>query len=151
MLAIGRIKIEKKKLQKVITLQHGDSEKINFDDNSFDAVTVAYGVRNFENLQKGLEEMKRVLRPGGMVAILEFSKPKSFPMKQLYNFYFKYILPAFGKIVSKNNEAYTYLPQSVESFAEDTGFLKEMEKAGFKKVKQKRLTYGISTLYSGTK
>jgi demethylmenaquinone methyltransferase/2-methoxy-6-polyprenyl-1,4-benzoquinol methylase len=95
--------------------------------------------------------MNRVMRPDGIVAILEFSKPKMFPMKHLYNFYFKYILPGFGRIVSKNNEAYTYLPESVESFAEDAGFLKVMEEAGFKNVKQKRLTFGISTLYSGTK
>ncbi|HEY9115201.1 MAG TPA: bifunctional demethylmenaquinone methyltransferase/2-methoxy-6-polyprenyl-1,4-benzoquinol methylase UbiE [Bacteroidales bacterium] len=151
MLAVGRKKIQKKKLQSIIDLQNGDSENLDFAANTFDAVTVAFGVRNFETLNKGLEEMNRVLKPGGMVAILEFSKPKTFPMKNLYNFYFKYILPGFGKIVSKNNEAYTYLPESVESFAEDAGFLKEMELAGFKKVKQKRLTFGISTLYSGTK
>jgi len=151
MLAIGRTKIEKKELQKMISLEHGDSEKLNFKDNTFDAVTVAFGVRNFENLQKGLKDMNRVLKTGGTVAILEFSKPKSFPMKQVYNVYFKYILPGFGKVVSKNNEAYTYLPESVEKFAEDTAFLNEMEAAGFKNVKQKRLTFGISTLYSGTK
>jgi demethylmenaquinone methyltransferase / 2-methoxy-6-polyprenyl-1,4-benzoquinol methylase len=151
MLAIGRTKIQNKKLQKVIDLQHGDSEKLNFADNTFDAVTVAFGVRNYENLNKGLKEMNRVLKAGGTVAILEFSKPKQFPMKNLYNFYFKYILPGFGKIVSKNNEAYTYLPESVEKFAEDADFLNEMKKAGFEQVKQKRLTFGISTLYSGTK
>jgi demethylmenaquinone methyltransferase / 2-methoxy-6-polyprenyl-1,4-benzoquinol methylase len=151
MLAIGNTKINNKKLQEIIRLDQGDSEKMNFEDNTFDAVTVAFGVRNFENLQKGLKEMNRVMKPGGIVAILEFSKPRKFPMKNLYNFYFKYILPGFGKLVSKNNEAYTYLPKSVENFAEDAGFLKEMELAGFKKVKQKRLTFGISTLYSGTK
>lgn len=151
MLAIGRTKIQNKKLQKIIDLQHGDSESLNFADNTFDAVTVAFGVRNYENLNKGLKDMNRVLKPGGTVAILEFSKPKQFPMKNLYNFYFKYILPGFGKIVSKNNEAYTYLPESVESFAEDADFLNEMKKAGFVQVKQKRLTFGISTLYSGTK
>lgn len=151
MLAIGRTKIQNKKLQKIIDLQHGDSESLNFADNTFDAVTVAFGVRNYENLNKGLKDMNRVLKPGGTVAILEFSKPKQFPMKNLYNFYFKFILPGFGKIVSKNNEAYTYLPESVENFAEDADFLNEMKKAGFVQVKQKRLTFGISTLYSGTK
>jgi len=151
MLAIGRAKIQNKKLQNIIKLQNGDSENLNFADNTFDAVTVAFGVRNYENLNKGLKDMNRVLKPGGTVAILEFSKPKQFPMKNLYNFYFKYILPGFGKIVSKNNEAYTYLPESVERFAEDADFLNEMKKAGFVQVKQKRLTFGISTLYSGTK
>ena len=151
MLAIGRVKIQKKKLDNIIDLQNGDSESLNFADNTFDAVTVAFGVRNYENLNKGLKDMNRVLKPGGIVAILEFSKPKQFPMKHIYNFYFKYILPGFGKIVSKNKEAYTYLPESVESFAEDADFLNEMEKAGFKQVKQKRLSFGISTLYSGTK
>lgn len=151
MLAIGRTKIQNKKLQDIIDLQHGDSENLNFPDNTFDAVTVAFGVRNYENLNKGLKDMNRVLKPGGIVAILEFSKPKKFPMKHLYNFYSKYILPGFGKIVSKNNEAYTYLPESVERFAEDADFLNEMKKAGFIDVKQKRLTFGISTLYSGTK
>jgi len=151
MLAIGRVKIKKKKLDKIIDLRNGDSENLNFADNTFDAVTVAFGVRNYENLNKGLKDMNRVLKPGGIVAILEFSKPKQFPMKNLYNFYFRFILPGFGKIVSKNNEAYTYLPESVKSFAEDADFLKEMEKAGFIHVKQKRLTFGISTLYSGTK
>ena len=145
MLAIGRVKIQNKKLEGIIELKHGDSENLGFADNTFDAVTVAFGVRNFENLNKGLIEMNRVLKPGGIAAILEFSKPKQFPMKNLYNFYFKYILPSFGKIVSKNNEAYTYLPESVESFAEDAEFLDEMKKAGFHQVKQKRLTFGIST------
>lgn len=151
MLAIGKTKINKKGLREIIRLETGDSEDLNFPDNSFDAVTVAFGVRNFENLQKGLKEMARVLKPGGTVAILEFSKPKKFPFKHLYHFYSKYILPSFGRIVSKNKEAYTYLPESVSAFAEDKAFLAEMEKAGFKQVKQKRLTYGISTLYSGSK
>ena len=151
MLAIGKTKINSKGLHEIIHLETGDSENLNFSDNNFDAVTVAFGVRNFENLQKGLKEMCRVMKPGGIVAILEFSKPKKFPFKNLYNFYFKYILPGFGRIVSKNSEAYTYLPESVESFAEDLEFLKEMEIAGFKNVKQKRLSFGISTLYSGSK
>lgn len=151
MLAIGKTKIQKKKLDKIITLQNGDSENLDFADNNFDAVTVAFGVRNFENLQKGLQEMNRVMKPGGIVAILEFSKPKQFPVKNLYNFYFKSILPGFGKMISKNNNAYTYLPESVQSFAEDEVFLNEMMKAGFINVNQQRLSFGIATLYSGTK
>ncbi len=151
MLNIGKEKIIKKKLDKIITLEVGDSENLRFESNTFDAVTVAFGVRNFENLQAGLKEMMRVMKPGGTVAILEFSKPKKFPFKSIYQFYFKYILPGFGKLVSKDNEAYTYLPDSVQQFAEDAAFIKEMEIAGFKNTSQNRLTFGIATLYFGTK
>jgi len=151
MLNIGKEKITKKKLDKIITLEVGDSENLRFESNTFDAVTVAFGVRNFENLQAGLKEMMRVMKPGGTVAILEFSKPKKFPFKNIYQFYFKFILPGFGKLVSKDNEAYTYLPDSVQRFAEDAAFIKEMEKAGFKNNNQQRLTFGIATLYFGTK
>lgn len=151
MLNIGKEKIIRKKLVKIITLEVGDSENLRFENSTFDAVTVAFGVRNFENLQAGLKEMNRVLKPGATVAILEFSKPKKFPFKSIYQFYFKFILPGFGKIVSKDNEAYTYLPESVQQFAEDAAFLKEMETAGFRNNKQQRLTFGIATLYSGTK
>lgn len=150
MLAIGDEKLKKKNIS-TIKLQQGDSEDIRFDDNSFDAVTVAFGVRNFENLQKGLSEMCRIMKKDGHVAVLEFSKPKQFPFKQFYNAYFKYILPGFGKLISKHHDAYTYLPESVQSFAEDKVFVKEMELAGFIDVKQKRLTFGIATLYTGTK
>ena len=151
MLDIGRDKLRKKKLDKLIELQTGDSENLQFKDETFDAVTVAFGVRNYEDLHKGLKEMCRVMKTGGHVAILEFSKPKKFPFRQIYNGYFKYILPGFGKLISKNNEAYTYLPESVQKFAEDEVFLKEMEKAGYKKSEQKRLTFGIATLYVATK
>jgi len=151
MLDIGTEKIKRKGLENQIKLQEGDAENINFEDNTFDAITVAFGVRNFENLNKGLKEMCRVLKPGGMVAVLEFSKPKSFPFKQAYYFYSKYILPAMGKVVSKSDEAYKYLPESVRGFAEDKAFLHELEKAGFAEAKQNRLTMGIATLYSATK
>jgi demethylmenaquinone methyltransferase/2-methoxy-6-polyprenyl-1,4-benzoquinol methylase len=151
MLDIGKEKIKKKELDKVIEMQLGDSENMPFSSNTFDAVTVAFGVRNFENLQKGLKEMYRVLKPGGIVAILEFSKPKKFPFKQVYNFYFKYILPGFGKLVSKSKDAYTYLPQSVSTFPEDKDFLDELKLAGFMNNKQNRLTMGIATLYSAQK
>lgn len=151
MLNIGKEKIIRKKLNHTITLEVGDSENLRFKNDTFHAVTVAFGVRNFENLQAGLKEMKRVMKPGGIVAILEFSKPKKFPFKNIYQFYFKYILPGFGKAVSKDNEAYSYLPESVQHFAEDAAFLQEMENAGFKNYKQQRLTFGIATLYSGTK
>lgn len=150
MLEVGRKKLNKKGLQN-IELLTGDSENLQFKDDTFDAVTVAFGVRNFENLNKGLSEMCRVMKLGGHVAILEFSKPKAFPFKQIYNAYFKYVLPGFGKIISKHDDAYTYLPESVQQFAEGDAFLREMELSGYKTVKQKRLTFGIATLYTGTK
>mgnify|MGYP002725538344 CR=1 FL=1 len=151
MLEIGREKIIAKRLENIIDLQEGDAENLKFSDNIFDAITVAFGVRNFENLNSGLKEMHRVLKPGGIVAVLEFSKPKGFPVKQLYNFYFSRILPIMGKTVSKSNAAYTYLPDSVRGFAEDQSFLAELAKAGFKEAKQNRLTMGIATLYYATK
>ncbi len=150
MLNVGKKKIKKKKLDNIISMEVGDSENLRFNDHTFDAVTVAFGVRNYEDLQKGLKDMRRVLKPGAMVAILEFSKPKSFPFKNIYNLYFNFLLPTFGKAVSSHDSAYTYLPESVQNFAEDEAFIKEMEKAGYKNCKQKRLTFGISTLYTGT-
>ena len=109
MLDVGRTKMKKRGLDHIISLESGDSENLRFTDNNFDAVIVAFGVRNFENLELGLREMNRVLRPGGKAVILEFSKPTIFPFKQLYNFYFRWILPKIGKLVSKDNAAYTYL------------------------------------------
>jgi len=151
MLKIGEEKVHKKGLSNIIKLEPGDSENLRFDTNYFDAVTVAFGVRNYENLLKGLQEMNRVMRPGGLVAILEFSKPHAFPFKNIYNFYFKNILPNVGKMVSKNDQAYTYLPESVQQFPENKDFMEVMAKAGYKNIKQKRLTFGIATLYSATR
>ena len=151
MLEIGRRKIAEKGLENKIKLLPGDSEKIDFEDNYFDAVTVAFGVRNYENLEKGLQEMHRVLKPGKKVAVLEFSKPAAFPMKNLYLFYFHHILPAIGRIISKDRSAYTYLPESVSRFPENKAFMAELEKAGFKNPTQQRLTFGIATLYLATK
>jgi len=151
MLEIGRKKIAKKKLENVIELKPGDSENIRFEDNHFDAITVAFGVRNYANLEKGLSEMYRVLKPGKKAAILEFSKPASFPMKQVYQYYFNHILPAIGRMVSKDKSAYTYLPQSVALFPENKNFLNVLRKAGFKNPGQKRLTFGIATLYVAEK
>jgi len=151
MLEVGEQKIKKLKLDHIIRMVHGDSAKIPFSDNSFDAITVAFGVRNFENLQKGLQQMNRVLKPGGRVVVLEFSKPDKFLFKQIYLFYFKYILPVVGRTVSKHKEAYTYLPDSVAKFAEGKEFLEQLEMAGFKETRQKRLTMGIATLYWATK
>ncbi len=151
MLAEGRKKMKKRKLEHLIDLQLGDSEKLLFEDNKFDAVIVSFGVRNFENLEKGITDMYRVLKPGGKTVIVEFSKPKKFPMKQGYNFYFRYILPQIGKIVSKDDSAYTYLPESVQAFPDGKDFLAVLEKVGFKNTKCKPLTFGISSIYIGEK
>jgi demethylmenaquinone methyltransferase/2-methoxy-6-polyprenyl-1,4-benzoquinol methylase len=151
MLGIADQKIIKRRMQDVFEVQLGDSEKLLFDNDSFDAVTVAFGVRNFENLEKGLTDMLRVLKPGGKAVILEFSKPRVFPVKQAYNFYFKYITPAVGRIFSKDNSAYTYLPESVASFPDGANFDSMMKKVGFKDTKFRPLTFGICSIYTGIK
>ncbi len=151
MLTQGREKMKNKKLEHKIELQKGDSERLLFDDNTFDAVIVAFGVRNFENLEKGLSDMYRVLKPEGKVVILEFSKPKVFPIKQLYNFYFKNILPNIGKAISKDARAYTYLPESVQAFPEGNSFVSILEKVGFQETLCKPLSFGISSVYVGKK
>ena len=151
MLAMGRKKIAKMGLEDKIELQTGDSEKLLFSDNKFDAIIVSFGVRNFENLEKGLKDMYRVLKPGGTTVIVEFSKPTVFPFKQLYNLYFKYILPIIGKIISKDNSAYTYLPESVQAFPYGDKFLEILNKTGYKNTVCKPLTFGISSIYLGQK
>lgn len=151
MLEKGKEKIIKKGYDKVITLQYGDSENLPFEDNSFDAITVGFGVRNFENLEQGLSEMLRVLRPGGIAAILEFSKPKKFPVKQSFNFYSKHILPKVGNTISKDSSAYTYLPESVEAFPEGEAFLEILKKVGYSELSKKEVSGGIATIYSGQK
>jgi len=147
----GKEKIDRRKLNNKIELIKGDSENLTFKDNKFDAVIVAFGVRNFEKLDKGLSEMYRVLRKNGMVIILEFSKPPKFPFKQIYNLYFKNLLPFIGKVVSRDHSAYTYLPESVQAFPEGNDFLKILSVVGFKDTKCIPLTFGISSIYIGTK
>lgn len=151
MLEKGRDKVSRKNLQHLITLVKGDSEQLPYPDNSYDAVTVAFGVRNFENLPLGLSEMARVLKPGGKVVILEFSRPRIFPIKQLYDFYFRHFLPWWGKLVSKDQSAYTYLYDSVNAFPEGDEFLNIASGSGFKELKTERVTFGIVSLYTGTK
>ncbi len=151
MVAVGIEKVRKKGLEKQIKLQVGDSENIQYEDNYFDAVTVAFGVRNFENLEKGLAEMLRVIRPGGLALILEFSQPQVFPVKQLYAFYFKYILPTLGNLISGDSSAYTYLHDSVSKFPFGKDFAAIMQKTGYQEIEIKPLTFGIATLYVGKK
>lgn len=151
MLAVGREKVKKLGKQDIITLQAGDSENLSFESNYFDAVIVSFGVRNFQNLLAGLTEMNRVMKPQGNCVVVEFSKPRSFPFKQLYNFYFKYILPLIGKTVSKDSSAYTYLPESVQAFPDGEAFLDIFKKAGFINTKCIPLTFGICTIYIGQK
>ena len=151
MLAIGREKLKKRRLDDRIELLSGDSEGLPFTDNKFDAVIVAFGVRNFEHLDKGLTDMFRVLKPGGKVVILEFSKPRMFPFKQLYRFYFKWILPKIGKLISRDQSAYTYLPESVDAFPDGEDFLDRLRKSGFEENRCKTLTLGISSIYTGKK
>jgi demethylmenaquinone methyltransferase/2-methoxy-6-polyprenyl-1,4-benzoquinol methylase len=151
MLNIADQKIIKRNKSDVFEVRLGDSEKLLFEDNSFDAVTVAYGVRNFENLEKGIADMLRVLKPGGKAVILEFSKPKTFPIKQGYNFYFNYITPTIGKIFSKDPRAYSYLPESVNAFPDGKKFTDLMDKVGYKNTKARPLAFGICSIYTGIK
>lgn len=151
MLAIGKQKIQKKKLSSQITLLQADSEKLPFANATFDCVMVAFGVRNFENLKIGLDEMNRVLKSSGHIAILEFSHPDKTPFKQLYRFYSRQILPRIGSFFTKNKEAYDYLPQSVETFPEKDAFISQLEETGFGNFEQKRFTFGIATYYSAVK
>ena len=151
MLDFGIKKIAQKKLNKRITLQKADSENLPFNNNSFDAITAGFGVRNFENLNKGLSEMHRVLNTNGMVAILEPSTPKFFPLKKLYNLYFHHVLPIIGSWISKDKNAYKYLPESVDAFPSEGEFIAKLEKAGFKECKHFSLTFGIVSLYVAIK
>lgn len=151
MLEIGREKIKSKGFSDKIELLTGDSENIAFNDNEFDVAMVAFGVRNFSDPLKGLTEMNRVIRDGGMVLVLEFSRPTSFPFKQIYNFYFRNILPFFGKLFSKDTSAYRYLHDSVMKFPDNEEFLKLLAEAGFSGTHQLKLTGGVASIYTGTK
>ena len=147
MLEVGRKKISKKGLDAVIRMVQGDSEDLPFEDNSIGAITVGFGVRNFENLEKGLGEMLRVLKPGGAVVILEPSVPRRFPMKQLFGLYFRGILPLVGRMVSRDSRAYTYLPESVKAFPNGKDFVAICEKTGYKNSRYQSLSFGICALY----
>ncbi len=149
MLGIGRQKILKKGLSEKIELMYGDSENIPFADNTFDVAMSAFGVRNFADPLKGLSEMKRVLSNDGLIMVLEFSKPKGLVLRPVYNFYFRKLLPFFGKLFSKNKSAYSYLPESVMKFPDNEEFLNLLSQAGFTHTNQIKLTGGIASIYTG--
>jgi len=151
MLAVGKEKVTAKKLDNLINMIQGDSENLPFNDNYFDAITVAFGVRNFENLDKGLSEILRVLKPNGKLVVLEFSKPQGFIMKPLYGFYSNYILPLLGKFISKDKSAYTYLPESVAAFPYGQAFNKILKNIGFKAIENQPVSFGIATIYAASK
>jgi demethylmenaquinone methyltransferase / 2-methoxy-6-polyprenyl-1,4-benzoquinol methylase len=151
MLALGREKVEALGLQERITLRKGDSEKLPFSDNQFDGALVAFGVRNFENLHRGLAEINRVLRKDGALVVLEFSRPRAFPVRQVYGFYSRYILPSVGGAISGDAGAYKYLPESAAAFPDGEDFLAELERAGFRDLRRQQLTFGVASLYFGRK
>ena len=151
MLDVGIEKMKRKGVDGIVHMKLGDSENLPFEDHYFDGLTVGFGVRNYENLEKGLGEMLRVIKPEGKAIILEFSKPKKFPVKHLFNFYSKHVIPFLGKKISKDGRAYEYLPESVAAFPEGDEFVAIMEKVGYKNVKARRVSGGIATIYSGSK
>lgn len=151
MLDIGRGKLKNRRLDERIDLRYGDSENLPFDGNTFDGMAVAFGVRNFENLHKGLTEMARVLKPGASLVVLEFSRPRLFPFKQIYNAYFRYLLPLIGKLTSKDPKAYRYLYESVQAFPDRELFLDRLAQAGFENGRFQALTLGICCIYVAQK
>ena len=151
MLEIGRKKVQKAGLENTIELLNGDSETIKFANDTFDAVTVAFGVRNFQNLEKGLDEIKRVLKPGGKLVVLEFSRPKAAIAKGFYNLYMKIVAPGMGKLVSKNRNAYQYLDESIKKFPEGKNFTAILDDLGYRNIYFKPLSLGICSIYCGEK
>lgn len=151
MMKFGREKIKKAGLEKLITLEYGDAETLKFDDNTFDAIVVGFGVRNFENLEKGMNNLNRVLKPGGKLVVLEFSNPRNKLVKWGYNFYFNKVTPFIGRIFSKDVRAYTYLPESVKAFPDNEQFVSILNKLNFKNTSYKSLSFGIAAIYCGTK
>ena len=147
MIQVGREKVEKLQLQNIITFEHADCTALPYADETFDAVTSTFGIRNFQNLEQGLREMHRVLNKGGVLCILELSTPVRFPMKQLFTIYRRLVLPVYGKLISDDSAAYSYLCKSIEAFPQGEVMMKIFHKAGFRKVSFTRLTFGICTLY----
>lgn len=151
MMNVGREKVKKAGLSGKISFAREDCTSLSFADHSFDAITVAFGIRNFDDLDKGLSEMCRVLKPGGHLVILELTTPERFPMKQLFAVYSRLVIPTLGKLFSKDNSAYTYLPQTIKAFPQGEVMKGVISRAGFGEVRFRRLTFGICTLYTATK
>lgn len=151
MMKIGREKVQREGLSGIITFQKEDCLSLSFADNSFDAVTAAFGIRNFQDLDRGLREMHRVLRPGGHLSIVELTSPVSFPMKQLFHIYAHTVLPVYGRLISKDQSAYSYLTSTIEAFPQGERMMEIFHKAGFQEASFKRLTFGICTLYLAKK
>ena len=151
MMKFGRKKIEELHFEKTITLQYGDAETCDLPENSMDAITVGFGVRNFENLEKGLSNMLRILKPGGQLCVLEFASPTKFPIKQFYKFHFKFITPTLGKLFSKDSRAYTYLPESIKAFPDNERFTQILEKVGYKKATYSSVGWGLASIYLAEK
>lgn len=151
MMKFGREKLQKLNLDKTITLQYGDAETCDLPDNSMDAITVGFGVRNFENLEKGLANMLRILKPGGQLCVLEFTTPRKFPVKQFYMFHFKYITPTLGRMFSKDTRAYTYLPESIKAFPDNERFTAILEKVGYKNATISSVGLGLAAIYIAEK
>lgn len=151
MMEIGRTKVKEAHLDDIITFEKQDCLDLTYPDESFDAVTAAFGIRNFQDLDKGLKEMCRVLKKGGMLSIVELTTPVSFPMKQLFWIYSHTFLPVYGKLISKDNSAYSYLTKTIEAFPQGEQMMQILKKAGFAETRFERLTFGICTLYIATK
>ncbi len=151
MMAVGRKKVELMGLQERISFERQDCTALTFDDNSYDAVIAAFGIRNFADLDKGLREMCRVLRPGGHLCILELTQPVAFPVRQLFQLYSHTVLPLYGRLISKDPEAYTYLTKTIEAFPQGERMVEILQQAGFRQAQFQRLTFGICTLYFATK
>ncbi|MEG0037931.1 bifunctional demethylmenaquinone methyltransferase/2-methoxy-6-polyprenyl-1,4-benzoquinol methylase UbiE [Bacteroides sp.] len=151
MMNVGREKVKKEGLAGKITFAREDCTSLSFAEHTFDAITVAFGIRNFEDLDRGLSEMCRVLTPGGHLVILELTTPDRFPMKQLFSIYSKVVIPVLGKMLSKDNKAYSYLPQTIKAFPQGEVMEGIIARAGFSQVQFRRLTFGICTLYTATK
>ena len=151
MMAVGRKKVELMGLQERISFERQDCTALTFDDNSYDAVIAAFGIRNFADLDKGLREMCRVLRPGGHLCILELTQPVAFPVRQLFQLYSHTVLPLYGRLISKDSEAYTYLTKTIEAFPQGERMVEILQQAGFRQAQFQRLTFGICTLYFATK
>lgn len=151
MMDVGREKVKKEGLDKIISFKKEDCLSLSFEDNTFDAITAAFGIRNFQDLDKGLKEMCRVLKRGGHLSIVELSQPVSFPMKQLFKIYSHTFLPIYGRLISKDQSAYSYLTATIEAFPQGERMMDILHKAGFSETSFKRLTFGICTMYFATK